>query len=535
MARGGTGSVSDVIVIGAGHNGLTAGCYLARSGLSVTVVEAGAEIGGMTTTAAIIPEAPGHLINLCALDAVFIRASSVVKDLGLRRFGYREIEVDPPWIVFDPEGPSLALWRDPRRTAEEIRRFSAADAEAFLRLAREIDAGMGVFEPLALTNPTRPSGRRLAAAARGAVGRPRRLRALSGLLVGSAAEVIDARFSHPLTKSLLGVIAAAGGPITADGSGFNLIAFGFAHRHGVARIAGGTQALPDALARCFASAGGTIRRSAAVEQITVEGERVTGVRLETGEELTARTVITSCDPKQTLTRLLPEGALSDSLRIRAEQIPAEAVTTACFKIDLALSGRVDMSRHEAWRGDGLDLRVPALLDGSFEAACAAPTQATMGRMPDPVLILGAVPTGADPSQAPDGQDTVYLYAYPTPAQPGEPWDVFVKAATAAVLAQVANIYPNIEELEIGRWVETWPELAARTRATGGNPYHVDMGLLRSGPMRPARGFGGYRTVLPGLFLTGAGTHPGPGISAVPGQLAARAVLRSLKSTPARRR
>src|SRR5438093_241827 len=127
------GVEAPVVVVGAGHNGLVAACYLAKAGLDVVVVEANDWVGGCTTSAPLVEGAPDHLINPCAQDICLMRISTVVEDLELERYGYAEVEVDPPYVAPLPDGSTLAFWRDPIRTADELRRFSKRDARAYLR------------------------------------------------------------------------------------------------------------------------------------------------------------------------------------------------------------------------------------------------------------------------------------------------------------------------------------------------------------------------------------------------------------------
>lgn len=183
-------------------------------------------------------------------------------------------------------------------------------------------------------------------------------------------------------------------------------------------------------------------------------------------------VLAACDPRQTLTRLLPAGTLPQPLQARADGIPTQSLRSGHLKVDMAFRGRL--------------------------------------------------------SQAPEGQDTAYLWSGLAPANPPEGWETLAKTAGQQMVSRAAGFYEGIEGLEIGRSVESPLELAARTRVPDGNPYHVDMAMLRSGPLRPALGFGGYRTPVPGLYLTGAGTHPGPAVSGIPGRLAAQTMLQDLK-------
>ena len=159
----------DVIVIGGGHNGLIAACYLAREGLEVLVVEALPTIGGMSRTEHPFAPAPHHAINPCALDVIFLQPSKVIEELRLADVGFRMLDVDPFWAHLDADEASIALWRDRRRTAEEITRFSRRDADAYLDLCETLDAIFWAGLPLFASNPTRPS---LRGPGRGRTGRP---------------------------------------------------------------------------------------------------------------------------------------------------------------------------------------------------------------------------------------------------------------------------------------------------------------------------------------------------------------------------
>jgi phytoene dehydrogenase-like protein len=150
------GSV-DVAVIGAGHNGLVAACYLAKSGLRVTVVEASHLPGGMTASGPLIDAAPGHVINSCAVDIISMLHSQVPRDLDLRNFGLTITKPDPSYVALHPDGATLALWRDPARTAAEIGQFSRADAREFTEFMRLLDGVITTVLPLMGTDTARPS------------------------------------------------------------------------------------------------------------------------------------------------------------------------------------------------------------------------------------------------------------------------------------------------------------------------------------------------------------------------------------------
>jgi len=517
----------DVIVVGAGHNGLTAACYLRRAGLDVEVVEAAGWIGGCTTTGALIEGAPDHRVNACAGDVITLRASTVVRDLGLNELGYMEVDIDPTYVALTPDGAALAFWRDHRRTADEIRRFSARDARAYLELVRSLDSALDAALPMMATNPTRPGAGVVARTMAAAVRHPRRMADVARLATGTAAQAVQERFEHPIVQGGIGMLATFGSPITSDGSGANLLVLALLSRLGMGRPVNGMQSLPDALARYFTARGGRIRTSARVEELTTGGGRVTGVRLQDGTVLQARAVLTSCDPRTTLTQLLPAGIMEPELDARARHIPTMNDGCAHFRVDIAVGGRVELSRHLRGRGGDIDLRRPTHMIGDLENICAAITDARSGRLVDPVPFVAMIASSTDPSLAPEGQDSLYLWSGWTPHRPPAGWDVLGPQAADAMVTRAAEYYDGLLDLEIARRHEAWPDISARTSVPDGNVYHVDMSLLRQGPLRPARGFGGYRAPVDGLFLTGAGTHPGPSVSGIPGQQAARAVLRAL--------
>jgi phytoene dehydrogenase-like protein len=328
--------------------------------------------------------------------------------------------------------------------------------------------------------------------------------------------------------------------MTLDATAWSLIYLGLIQKtKWSAMFVGGTGAVPASLGRCLEAHGGRIRTSAPVQEFIMRGNRVAGVRLAGGEELIAReAVLTTCNPKVTLTRLLPSGYLPDNLQKRAEGIPTALAKATSLKINIALSGRLGLSRHEAWRGDGLDLRHPLIAWHTLEQHVAGWEALTANEWPDPVpLGCVTVPTATDRTQAPEGQDTFWLWSGVIPIFPREPWAEARDRVVKGVLDDCGDYYEGLSELEIDRAVLGGPELEERFNSPHGNVYHVDPLLLRFGPLRPAMGFGAYRTPVPGLYLSGAGTHPTGGLSGLPGKLAAQRLLRDGRSgggSPVRR-
>jgi phytoene dehydrogenase-like protein len=515
---------ADVIVIGAGHNGLVAAAYLRKAGLDVTVLEASPGVGGMISTNPVIDGAPDHLINEGGIQASLFRATTIERDFDLHRYGFRQLIADPFHVHLDPEGPSLAFWHDPVKTAEEIKHFSRRDAAKYLEFAQQLDAAMDLAIPFMLGHPTRPHPRTVLEMLPTIARRRRDLWPLVSFFTTSHAEVIEERFDSPLLRGAL----ASMPPfcwMKQDGTAWALIYVAMCHRTNSSRFEGGTGALTNALNAWLLEHGATVRTGAPVSELLVAGDRVTGVQLEGGEELRAGHVMASCSPKATLAKLLPKGLLPDHLQRRAEAIPTNVLETTTLKIDVACSGRLDTPKHNAWRSDGLDLTRPIVSWQTYEEHKDAWDEVVGRRWPKAIPFIGIVPSRIDPTQAPEGQDTFWLWSGIVPRNPHEKWEDVRDRIGSEVLAECANVYSGLDSLEIGRRVYSAPDLETRFNVPDGNVYHVEPVGMRFGPLRPAQGFGSYETPVPGLWISGAGTHPTGGISGIPGRNAAKAFLR----------
>lgn len=519
----------DVVVLGAGHNGLTAACYLAKAGLKVVVLEASPTVGGMTSTNATLEAAPNHRFNEGAIQLTGIfRLSGIAEDLNLAKYGLRQIEVDPAHVQLAPDGSSLAIWKDVNKTVEELKRFSPKDAQAWLDFSNALHPVMGVIIAYMKSHPTRPLNKELVFSALKAVGGAKKLWGLRHMIAASHTEFLEESFETELPKGALAAMAAFQ-QMRLDLTAWAMIYLGIVQRVANSMPIGGTGALPAALHKCLLDHGGEVRTNARVEEILLDGGRAHGVRLESGETLRAtQGVLASCNPYITLNHLLPEGALEPKLAWRAKDIAIRKTHATSLKINVALKGRLSMERHERWRGDGLELRKYLVAWHTLAEQDAAWTALTRGEWPDPVPVsCSIVPTAVDPTQAPDGQDTLWLWSGVIPVTPHEPWEKMRDEIGNRVLKDSAQYYTGLDGLEIGRTVLGGPDIEQRFNAPAGNVYHVDPMMSRFGPMRPAQGLGSYRMPIEGLYLSGAGTHPTGGVCALPGKLAAQTLLRDL--------
>ncbi|QZT58603.1 phytoene desaturase family protein [Mycolicibacterium austroafricanum] len=520
---------ADVIVVGSGHNGLVAAAYLAKAGLDVLVVEAAATAGGMTSTNSFAPEAPEYTINEASIQASLFRTTTINDDLELStRYGLRQTVIDPAHFQLAADGSSLGLWRDPRRTAAELEYFSKKDARALIELYEVIDAAVEMGLPMMQTNVIQPDIKAILKAAKGAAKNRKQLVALGRWMSSSQTEAVEESFEHDMIRAPL-LTSLPFMPFDADLSGWSLIYLGVLSKYGVAMFHGGTGSLPKALIAVLKDNGGDIITNSPVEQLIVENGRCTGVRVRGGEEIRARRgVLTACSPKTTLTRLLPRGVLERKKQVAADHIPTRKRGIADAKINVALSGRVDMSKHEKWRGDGIDLRIACNCYHTYEQAKEAARACVRGKVPDAIPGLAQVTNAFDPSMSPEGKDLWWFWTGLTPSFPEDGWDVARKQITDSIIKDADEYYKGVEDLQVAVRPLVLPDIEERFWAIDGSVYHVDPTISRFGPNKPVAGFAGYRTPVEGLFLTGSGTHPVAGISGMPGQNAARTMLKQFR-------
>ncbi|MCW3015103.1 MAG: crtI2 [Solirubrobacterales bacterium] len=520
----------DVIVAGSGHNGLVAAAYLAKAGLKVQVLEAHAIPGGMTSTAP-VEDMPGYLVNEASIQPSLFRTTTIMKDLELgSKYGLKMQVIDPVHLQLNYDHSSLALWRDAQRTADELKHWSKKDAESLLTLYRVVHAAVDIGIPMMQTNPVRPDPKAILKAAARTLKHRKELVAVGRWMRCTQLEALEDTFeSDPIKACLL--IGLPFMSYDSDISGWSLIYMGIITKFGVAMFEGGTGELPKALIRVIEDNGGSVRTSAEVEELVVRGGRVTGVRLKGGEELAARRgVLTAFSPKRVLRDLLPAGTLSPRLENRVRHIPTRSRGFSDLKLDVLTRGKIRMDKVEQWRGDGIDCRLPANGYHTYEQVKAAQLAAKRGEIPEhtPGLMQIGTALPANRHHAPEGCDTAWFWSGLAPNDPQVGWDAAREQITTSIISDADHYYEGLEELDVFHRIRLMPDIEERFFAEDGSVYHVDPLITRFGPLKPAAGFAGYSTPVPGLFLTGSGTHPVAGISGMPGQNAARTMLKVFK-------
>jgi beta-carotene ketolase (CrtO type) len=536
----------DVIVIGAGHNGLTCTAYLLKAGYSVLLLEKRSIPGGGATTEAILPEAPGFQFNRCAIDHEFIHLGPVVQELELERYGLEYLFCDPVVFCPHPNGQYFLAHRSVEKTCAEIARYSARDAEQYRLFIdfwqRFISMTIPIFNapPKSVLDIAGNYNINKIKDLFSLLGSPDKALDFFRTMLTSAEDLLNEYFDSEFLKAPLARLASEmGTPPSQKNLALGAMMMAMRHHPGMARPKGGTGALVAALLRLVHAQGGVVLTDQSVKKVLVDDGRAVGVEVAGGQSYRARrAVISNIDAKRLFLQLLDPAdvnAIAPELRDRLERRIVNNNETI-LKIDCALSEPLRFEHHHH---QDQYLIGSVLIADSVRQVEIAHSEPTIGNIPDsdPSMYV-VMPTMLDPSMAPDGQHTLWIEFF-APYQiagaegtglHGTGWTDELKHSVAdRVLDKLATYAPNLKQALIARAVESPAELGDRLGALKGNYYHIDMTLEQMVFLRPLPEIANYQTPIAGLLLTGAGTHPGGSISGMPGRNCAQVFLRSQQS------
>jgi phytoene dehydrogenase-like protein len=530
----------DAIVIGAGHNGLTAAAYLARGGLSVLVIERRQIIGGCCVTEEI---APGCKASTTSYVASMLRPT-IIRDLDLGAHGLKMVPCDPGLLVPFLDGTVVPWWADRERTLGEFRKLSAGDADTFVRVDEQLKKLARYLQPFFMEPPPDPSpkgiggwmellrvGKRFRGMSGGEVAQ------LVSFLTGSLGDFLDRNYESKKMKTLFlanNVYGKHGGPYdqgTALGLLFHLLSGGEGEIQGFyGHVIGGMGSITQAMASACRKLGVEIITASPVAKVDVRDGRARGICLEDGTEISSKIVFSNADPKRTFLGLVEAKELPPDFRAAIAGIKMNG---PCAKVNFVLSEEprvTGMPRDWTLAQRALFTLVPSL---EFAERCYDISK--FGEIPEELWVDCVVASNADPTLAPTGKHimTTFIQYVPYKLREGT-WDERRELLGDRVVKKIAEYAPNVPNSIIARQVLTPLDLERTYGLTEGNIFHGDLSLEQLFFMRPVAGWSQYRTPVDGLYLCGAGAHPGGGVTGAPGYNAAHMALKDWKSGRARR-
>lgn len=525
--------MTDIAIIGAGHNGLVCAAYLASAGFKVKVVERRGVVGG----AAVTEEFHPGFRNSVASYTVSLLNPKVIRDLDLPRHGLKVVERRLANFLPLPDGNYLKAGEGVTRG--EIARFSPRDAERYDAYGAEIDAIADVLRDLVLQQPpnmveggwgaTLSEGYRALTTGNRLRGlSPARRRALFDLFTKSAADYLDGWFETDCVKALFGFDSIVGNfasPYTPN-TAYVLLHHVFGEVNGKkgawGHAIGGMGAITQAMAKVCRERGVEIETDAGVKEVIVEKGRAVGVVLEDGRAIRAKAVVSNLNPKLLFGKLVPGEALPEEFRQRIGRWKSGSGT---FRMNVALSelpsfsalpGREIADHHTAGVviAPSLDYMDRAYLDAKQN-----------GWSREPIVEM-LIPSTLDDSLAPKGAHVASLFCQHV--QPelsgGRSWDDHREEVADVMIATVDKYAPGFKASVVGRQINSPLDLERTFGLVGGDIFHGALSLDQLFSARPMLGYADYRAPIPGLYMCGSGTHPGGGVTGAPGHNAARAVI-----------
>ncbi len=524
-----------IVIIGGGHNGLVAACYLAKAGLKPLVIERREVVGGACVTEEFHP---GFRCSTVAHTAGPL-LPRVARELSLARYGLTFIEPEVRVFAPDPAGRAVRIYEDPVRTARELESLSKHDAasypefhKSFARIGRVL-APLLMLTPPSIDKPTAGDVWHF-----GKLGKDfRRLGKKDAyrLLRWGPMAVADLAGEWFETELLRAVIAARGitgafaGPWSA-GTSVPLLLQAAADGSAIAPASsakGGMGALTEALSEAAQAAGASVRTGAGVARVMIQDGKAVGVVLDTGEEIAARAVVSNVDPQTTFLRLVDPTELDPDFLAKVRGYRAHGTAA---KLNLALAALPTFKAlPDAVANDHADLRGRIHIGPDVDYLERAFDAAKYGDYsPAPYMDI-TIPTLADPTLAPEGRHVMSIYVQFAPyrLKEGE-WTTRREEFADAVVKTLTTYAPDLNALIVGRQTITPLDLERTYGLAGGHPLHGEMSLDQFFTFRPIIGWAQYRTPISGLYLCGAGTHPGGGVTGASGANASREILKDLK-------
>lgn len=523
----------DVIIIGGGHNGLTASAYIAAGGKRVLVLERRSVLGGAAVTEEFHP---GYRNSICSYVASLINPK-VIRDLGLMRFGLTFLPITSSFSP-KPDGRYLLMTGDDAHDKAEVEKFSANDWQGMEELHNLIGQIADFVRPMILKPPLpiiEGSMGILGAFEAGKTGiafrrLPSKIRhRLVQFLTSSVRQIVERYIESETLRAQFYSSSTAGSMAGLDqaGSAINLLHLSLGEIGGVqgqwAFARGGMGAISQSIADAAIERGVKIRTDAGVKNIVVEQGKAVGVVLSSSEEIRANVVMSSCEPKVTFLKLIGEEHLDPEFHA---DISGWRTESGSVRMSLALRELPDFTCLPGTT-QGIHHESHISLKPSTSVIDRAWMKAKSGEFPDEPLVTMVIPSTLDDTLAPEGDHvmTVFAQHFPYQLSEGRSWDDHRKQVADLIIDTITRYAPNLKDAIIAQQILTPLDLEREYGLTGGDVYHGKMELDQIFAMRPHPLCANYRTPIKNLYLCGAGSHPGGGVSGAPGHNAAKVVLR----------
>jgi phytoene dehydrogenase-like protein len=518
----------DALIIGGGHNGLVCAFYLARAGLKVRIVEARDTVGGAAVTEEFYP----GFRNSVASYTVSLLQPQVIRDMKLVDHGYRVIERPISNFLPQENGGYLKLGGGLERTQAEFRRFSEHDARVLPEYYAMLEGVADVLRDLALKSPPNVGGGFKTLIEGALQGRAlmklnlSQQRDVLDLFTKSARTFLDGWFENEAVKAAFGFDAVVGNYASPDtpGSAYVLLHHVFGEVNGKkgawGHAIGGMGAITQIMAKVCRDAGVEISLEAPVEKVLVDGGKAVGVRLVSGEEVIADRVIANVGPKLLYERLMDPSDLGPEFVRRMKGFKAGSGT---FRMNVALS---ELPRFTSLPEPGEHLQSGIIIAPTLDYMDRAFADAKVFGWSKKPIVEILIPSIIDDSLAPPGQHVASLFCQQfAPVLPGgRDWDAEEGKAADTIIDTVEAHAPGFRASIIGQMILSPKGLERKFGLVGGDIMHGNMSLDQLWSARPVLGNGAYRGPLKGLYMCGAGTHPGGGVTGAPGHNCAQEVL-----------
>ncbi len=521
----------DAIVIGGGHNGLTAAAYLAKAGRKTLVLERRHVLGGAAVSEELYP---GFTFSVCSYVVSLFRPH-IIRELNLAKHGMEIIPLEASYLPL-PDGDSLCRWADPHETRREIARFSKRDAEVYPEFGMAMNKLAQFARHIIDNKAPDPTSTRISdlmqllklSKAFNQLD-PDLMQLNMQLLTMSAVEFLDLWFESPVLKSPMSVSGIIGTflGVRSPGTAYVLLHHYMGEIDGAFRSwgfsKGGTGQISNAIANAARSFGAEIRTEAPVDRILIERGRAVGVVLPNGDEIRAKTVISGLDPHRTFLGLVGEKNLDPEF---TTQIKRFKMRGSSGKVNLAVDR---LPQFRDGRTGTHHLRGDVAIAPSIDYLETAYDQAKYGDFSSRPYLNVVIPSLVDPSVAPPGKHIISCFVQYAPYDIKEGasyWPNRREAFGDAVVDTLAEYCPGLKESILYRQVLTPWDLEQEFGLTEGNIFHGELSPEQLLFNRPASGWARYQTPIRNLWMCGSGTHPGGGIMAAPGELAAKTMLTS---------